>query len=125
MIEKKRYCLDTSGLSNPLESMPENIPMYQPIWVHVTTQIESGILAVNLEIYDELFCLPGQIGTCLNNNRNNLVLEVGENWDWQTYLGNVERMRTTHKDIISEYNGGAGRELLALTMFQLSHWQKL
>src|SRR4051812_29494798 len=106
MIEKKRYCLDTSGLSNPLDSMPENIPIYQPIWELVRTKIESGVFAVNKEIYDELCLLPGQIGACLQNNEDNLLLEVGQNWDWNNYLEHVDRMRTTHHDIISEYNGG-------------------
>jgi hypothetical protein len=78
MIEKKRYCLDTSGLSNPLDSMPENIPIYRPIWQFLGTMIESGIFAVNKEIYDELCLLPGQIGVCLQNNEDNLLLEVGQ-----------------------------------------------
>jgi hypothetical protein len=106
MIGRKRYCLDTSGLSNPLDSMPENIPIYQPIWAHVKAKIESGVFAVNKEIYDELCLLPGQIGACLQNNEDNLLLEVGQDWDWNTYIEHVNRMRIIHHDIISEYNGG-------------------
>jgi hypothetical protein len=105
MIEGKKYCLDTSGLSNPLESMPEIIPMYQPIWNHVKTHIENGIFAVNDEIYQELFCLNGQVGQCLKDNKAKLVLEVGEAWDWQRYLDIFEDMRVRHRAIISEYNG--------------------
>lgn len=105
MIERKRYCLDTSGLSNPLESMPETIAIYQPIWNHIKSQIESGIFAVNDEIYQELCYLPGQIGDCLKNNKDNIVLELGESWDWQRYLDIIEEMRVKHKDVIAEYNG--------------------
>jgi hypothetical protein len=106
MIEGKRYCLDTSGLSNPLQSMPEDIPMYQPVWKHIQRQVEIGIFAVNEEIFQELCRLPGRIGECLTNNRNQLVLEIGESWNWQGYLEIVEEMRTIHKSVISEYNGG-------------------
>ena len=104
MIEGKRYCLDTSGISNPLESMPESIAIYQPIWSHVKTQIESGFFAVNEEIYQELCCLPGKMGDCLKNNKDNLVLEVGESWDWRSYLEIFEEMRSRHQGVISEYN---------------------
>jgi len=105
MIDKKRYCLDTSGISNPLESMPENIAIYKPIWSYVKKQIENGIFAVNVEIFEELCYLPGQIGACLQNNKDKLVLEVGEDWNWQGYLDTVEAMRIKHTSIISEYNG--------------------
>jgi len=68
MIEKKRYCLDTSGLSNPLDSMPENIAYFQGIWALVKSKIEGGVFAVNKEIFDELCLLPGSIGQCLIDN---------------------------------------------------------
>ena len=79
--------------------------MYKPIWNHVKTQIENGIFAVNIEIYDELCCLPGTIGTCLQNNKDKLVLEIGEDWNWKEYLKVVEAISIKHKAFISEYNG--------------------
>jgi Domain of unknown function (DUF4411) len=105
MIEGKRFCLDTSGLSNPLENMPEDIVMYQHIWRHVKSHIENGVFAVNEEIYQELCRLPGTTGDCLQNNKSRLVLELGENWDWERYLEIVEEMRNRHHGKISEYNG--------------------
>lgn len=105
MIDRKRYCLDTSGLSNPLDTMPEAVAFYRPIWGFVMAQIEGGLFAVNTEIYEELCLLPGNVGTCLQDNKSNLILEVGENWNWQAYLANVERMRTKYTSVISEYNG--------------------
>lgn len=105
MISNKRYCLDTSGLSNPLDNMPEDIPYYQPIWNTVQNKIRQGVFAVNKEIYDELCRLPGSIGSCIGNNKDNLLLEIGGEWDWQNYLNIVEAWRVKHKNVISEYNG--------------------
>lgn len=105
MIEVKKYCLDTSGLSNPLENMPEDIGLYKPIWNLVKSNIEDGFFAVNDEIYQELCRLPGNIGDCLKNNKHNLLLEIGESWNWQRYIEVVEEMRKKHQNIISEYNG--------------------
>jgi hypothetical protein len=105
MTGSKLYCLDTSGLSNPLDTMPERIAHYRPIWTLVQSKIENGIFAVNGEIYEELCRLPGSIGTCLNNNKGNLLLEVGQNWNWQRYLQIVEDLTVRYRHVISEYNG--------------------
>ncbi len=105
MIEKKKYCLDTSGLSNPLDLMPETKAIYQPIWNHIKSLIVSGVFAVNAEIYEELCRLPGSIGEHITANEGNMLLEVGEAWDWRSYLAIVESWRVKYKDVISEYNG--------------------
>ena len=97
--------MDTSGISNPLDSMPESKAIYQPIWKHIREMIEGGFFAVNVEIYEELCRLPGNIGECLRNNKDKLVLEIGEDWNWIRYLEIFEEMRVRHKDVISEYNG--------------------
>jgi Domain of unknown function (DUF4411) len=100
----KEYCLDMSGLSTPLENMPEDI--HTVLWSHVAKVVESGKLAVTTEIYEELEHLPGPIGECIKKNKPNLQLEIEDSeWDWQTYLGHVERMRVTYADVISENNG--------------------
>jgi len=100
----KAYCPDMSGLSTPLENMPEDI--HKALWAKVAKIVASGKFAVTTEIYEELQHLPGPIGACVNENESNLVLEVEEeSWDWPTYLGHVERMRVAYKDVISEYNG--------------------
>lgn len=109
MIDRKRYCLDTSGLSNPLDSMPEDIPFYRPIWEIIQNKIRSGLFAVNTEIYEELCRLPGNIGTCINSNKDNLVLEIGGGWNWNRYLEIFEEMRERHRGVISEYNGNIKR----------------
>jgi hypothetical protein len=100
----KEYCLDMSGLSTPLEHMPEDI--HTVLWTEVAKLVESGKFAVTTEIYEELENLPGQIGECIKGNRQNLQLEIEDSdWDWQTYLGHVERMRTVYANVISENNG--------------------
>src|SRR5271167_1993184 len=93
-----------SGLSNPLEFMPEDI--HTVLWTKVAKIIASGKFAVTTEIYEELAHLPGPIGVCIKENKNYLKLEIEEqSWDWRTYLAHVERMCVTYKDVISEYNG--------------------
>jgi hypothetical protein len=99
----KAYCLDTSGLSTPLENMPEDI--HKVLWSHIAKLIEDGKFAVTTEIYEELVHLPGSIGDCIRNNKENLQLEIREEeWDWQTYLMHVDRMRKTYEHVISENN---------------------
>ena len=100
----KKYCLDTSGISNPLESMPEDI--HAVLWSKISKVISAGKIAVNTEIFDELSHINGLIGDCIKANCHNLLIEIGNvDWDWASYLKNVERMTITHKNIISEYNG--------------------
>ncbi|CAN7597634.1 DUF4411 family protein [Mesorhizobium amorphae] len=101
----KSYCLDTSGFSNPLEILPEDI--YTSLWAQVKDIVLSGRLACNKEIFDELGHINGSVGDCLRSNCELLQLEVGEDsWNWVVYLEHVERMKEAHRPVISEYNGG-------------------
>lgn len=100
----QRYCLDTSGLSNPLENMPEDI--HASLWQQIAERIRDGQFLCNTEIMDELRSIPGQIGACLVECCSHLCLEIGDNsWPWEDYLSHVEHMRVTHEAVISEYNG--------------------
>jgi hypothetical protein len=93
-----------SGISAPLEFMPEDI--HTVLWSRVAEVIENGKFAVTTEIYEELVHIPGTIGDCIRNNKDNLQLEIQEeNWDWQMYLTHVERMRKAYEHVISENNG--------------------
>ena len=99
----KAYCLDTSGVSAPLEFMPEDI--HTSIWSGVADLVTAGKFAVTAEIYDELCHLPGPFGECIKANEDNLQLEIEEDdWDWKTYVSHYERMKTTYAAVISEYN---------------------
>src|SRR5829696_7158492 len=64
----KKYCLDTSGFSNPLEFMPQDI--HPTLWKQVEAIVRSGLLAASKEIYDELEHLPGDIGACIKTHRD-------------------------------------------------------
>ncbi|WP_315830989.1 DUF4411 family protein [Bradyrhizobium prioriisuperbiae] len=100
----KAYCLDTSGLSTPLEFMPEDI--HSSIWAGVADLIAAGKFAVTTEIYEELGHLPGPIGDCIKANEANLQLEIEEEfWDWKAYVANYEEMKIKYSSIVSEYNG--------------------
>lgn len=98
----KRYCFDTSGISNPLETMPEDI--HDSMWKKFHDIIVAGYIAVTKEIYDEMILIPGAIGTCIKKNKDKMLLEVNKgDWNWQAYLGNSNAMIVAHKAFISEY----------------------
>lgn len=100
----KAYCIDTSGLSNPLVNMPEDI--YATLWKTISGIVVAGRFAVTTEIYDELTHMPGDIGDCVRGNRAALRLEVGDaGWDGVTYLGHTSRMQVDYARVISENNG--------------------
>lgn len=100
----KKYCLDTSGFSNPLEFMPQDI--HPTLWKQVEGIVTNGVLAATKEIYDELEHLPGDIGACIKAHRDLILLELGDaSWPWPDYRTHASRMQVTHRSIISEYNG--------------------
>lgn len=100
----KAYCLDTSGLSNPLEFMPEDI--HPTLWAKIEAIVCAGRFAATAEIYDELTHLPGSIGNCLQQNKDAVLMEVASGqWDWNGYIAHGTRMQADHHDFISEYNG--------------------
>lgn len=97
------YCLDTSGISNPLENMPEDI--HVTLWGKVMDILSSGRVFVNTEIYDELILIDGSIGNQINGLEDTIKLEIGVgDWDWTSYLENFNRLKETYEPFISEYN---------------------
>lgn len=101
----KKYCVDTSGISNPLETTPEDI--HQSAWVRIKECISNGDLAVTKEIYDEMIHIGGSVGECIKASAAQLVLEIGEgNWDYATYVKEAARMQVEYAKYISENNGG-------------------
>lgn len=106
----KKYCFDTSGISNPAETMPQDI--HESLWRQFQAEIEAGSIAVIAEIYAEIVLIPGQIGECIKDNKDNLIMEVGEeNWDWNKYINNSVIMQDEHKEFISEYTGGSSKTI--------------
>ena len=101
----KKYCVDTSGISNPLETMPEDI--HEFAWTKVKECITNGCLAVTKEIYDEMVNIVGSVGECIRASEAQLVLEVGEgDWDHATYIKEVARLQVDYAEFISENSGG-------------------
>ena len=102
----KKYCFDTSGISNPLETMPEDI--HEWMWEWFCDFIRSGAIAVTTEIYDEMCHIEGTVGDTIRDNKPALVLEIefGE-WDWEVYTQNIDLICTSQHDFISEYSGGS------------------
>ena len=102
----KKYGFDTSGISNPLESMPEDI--HESMWIGFKTKcLESGIIAVTQEIYLEMEHIPGTVGQAIKDNKSKMIMEIGEEWDWGSYIDHVNKMEDDHREFISEYIGGS------------------
>jgi hypothetical protein len=101
----KEYCLDTSGLSHPLQNQPEDL--FPRLWEQVHERIESGRIAVTEEIYEELAFLTGDTGACIVRSKSALVMKVGASgWDYSSYLTESTRIQTTYARFISENVGG-------------------
>jgi hypothetical protein len=104
----KAYCLDTSGLTTPLEQMPEDI--HQTLWGRVSDLINDNRFAVTTEIYRELTHVQGPLGDCIRGCQHSLQMEVDEDdWDWRSYLGHATRMQDDHQAFISEFNSNRKR----------------
>ena len=100
----KKYCLDTSGLSNPLESMPEDI--HASLWAEVRARIATGSLAVTGEIYAEMEHIQGEMGDCIRENEVNLLLEVNDSsWPFENYIEQAARMQVEYANFIRENVG--------------------
>ena len=86
--------------------MPEDI--HDSLWSGFKAKcLESGIIAVTQEIYDEMLHIPGTVGQCIKDHKADLLMEIGEGWDWGTYIDAVNQMEDDHHDFISEYCGGS------------------
>jgi hypothetical protein len=98
----KKYCFDTSGLSNPWIELPDKI--FASVWDQVIERLESGVIGVTKEIYDELQLIPGRLGECIKRHKGQLLMELNDNtWDWESYVKQGTRILADHKNFISEY----------------------
>lgn len=99
-----RYCLDTSGITNPLATIPEDI--FLSCWSGVIEMIEAGLFCCNAEVFSEYEHINGNVGECLKSFKTEMVYEIGDDtWDWAAYVDHVARMHDEYRDFISEYNG--------------------
>jgi len=100
----KEYCIDTSGLSNPLQSMPPDI--HETLWSSVKFIASSGRIAITEEIFNEMILMPEGIGDHIQSKKSELVLEIGDDsWDWNSYVERTIKIQDDFRNFISEYNG--------------------
>jgi hypothetical protein len=93
------YCLDTSGISNPWEETP--IDIHATVWRKTMNMISDRKFVVTTEIYNEMEFIEGDLGECIRSNKANLILEVGDpTWDFQIYIGHIQRMRIEYHPFI-------------------------
>lgn len=99
-----KYCLDTSGFSNPLMEMPEDI--HKTLWPSVIVRVKAEIFCWNVEIANEMASIKGSIGTALNECNGSCCFEVGKgSWNWAAYVETNNNWRKQFFDFISEYHG--------------------
>jgi hypothetical protein len=111
----KRYCLDMSGFSNPLQSIPEDI--YVTLWAKLCEMVVAGDFAVTDEVYEELTHIPGDVGQCIKDHKAELVLEVGSgDWDWTSYLEHYDALHGGYEPWIV----GTGGSKVSLSTADLS-----
>jgi len=98
----KRYCFDTSGITNPLHTVPEDI--YPTLWGQIARLIEAGDIAVTTEIYSELNgTIRSPIGDVIDSHSSSLVLEVAQgDWDSSAFVREASRIIQRFKPFISE-----------------------
>ncbi len=102
----KQYCFDTSGFTNPLHSVPEDI--FASLWGRIGQIVKDGRIAVTTEIFEELEgTIYSPIGGVIDASQTDLVLAVGVgDWDHAAYIQENARIISTYRQFISEYMPG-------------------
>lgn len=107
----KKYCLDMSGFSNPIQSMPDDI--YVSLWTQICDRVRAGHFAATAEVYEELTHIPGDVGQCLRDHEAEVKLEVGAgSWDYQSYLAHFDALHPKYEPFIN----GTGGSKMSLSM---------
>ena len=103
----KKYCLDMSGFSNPIQGMPEDI--YVSLWAQLCDLVRAGVFATTAEVYEELTHIPGDVGQCLRDHEAEIKLEVGAgDWDYAAYLATFDALHPKYEPFI---NGTGGSKM--------------
>lgn len=100
----KKYCLDMSGFSNPIQGMPEDI--YVSLWAQLRGLVKAGVFASTAEVYEELTHIPGDVGQCLIDHEAEIKLEVGAgDWDFAAYLAHFDALHPKYEPFINGTGG--------------------
>lgn len=111
----KKYCLDTSGFSNPIQGMPEDI--YVSLWAQLSDRVKAGHFAATAEVYEELTHIPGEVGQCIRDHEAEIKLEIGAgDWDYVAYLALLDELFPKYEGFIN----GTGGSKMSLSMPDLS-----
>ena len=103
----KKYCFDNSAFSTPLQLTPPDV--FSRLWQNVREFISSNQIAVTTEVLDEMLLLPGELGEFIGEQKEKLLLEIGEGeWPYLEYLENVKEMQIEFKDNIARSNQKKG-----------------
>lgn len=106
----KKYCMDTSGISNPWGDLPHDI--FNSLWKNIEELIVDGVFAVTLEIYEEQLLIPNPLGEIIKANKNAMLLEIGQDeWNWSGYIEISNDLNGKYHNFISEYTGRSPRTI--------------
>lgn len=95
--------------------MPEDIPIYAPLWAQMRDYVLSDRIATTAEIYGEMCKIAGDFGQCIRDNKALILMEVGDDsWDSATYIAHFKRMQNDHHPFISEYSYGGSKRTIGL-----------
>lgn len=112
----KRYCLDMSGFSNPIQDMPEDI--HVTLWEQLCDRVRHGDFAATEEVYEELTHIPGQVGQCIKDHKAEIVLEIGSgDWHCTAYLALYDQLHPTFEPWI--VGTGASKASLSTADFSI------
>ncbi len=99
MLDGKKYCLDTSGLSNPRMVLPDDI--FVSVWNHVYLMIELGAFAVTKGIFSELEMIEGGMGKFISENRKMMLMDRDGDWNEGEYLSIFEDFKERYRSVLS------------------------
>lgn len=110
----KRFCFDTSAITNPIQTLP--LDLHPTLWNRVIAVIEADEIAMTTEIYGELNgSVEGLVGEVISASRALLVLEIGiGNWADAQYVSDVKYLLDRHRDFIAEYVAGNPRKTVCV-----------
>lgn len=98
-----RYCLDTSGVSNPWHALPERV--FPTLWVKVRACIENDCFCWNDNIAVELRNFKGAIGDALRNRERFCRYRNGSpNWPYDDYSILLDDWKDKYRQYIREFN---------------------
>lgn len=110
----KRFCFDTSAITNPIQTHP--LDLHPTLWNRVIAIIDAGEIAMTTEIYEELDgSVEGLVGQSISTSRARLVMEIGVgDWEDAQYVWNVKDLLDRHRNFIAEYVAGNPRKTVCV-----------